>query len=80
MIKVQITAPVLPGKRMKTKLEKLIRLTVKEKNCQIQFFQEGRDFYGQENFQIMVVDGGLNELVDLRNEILTAILQMLIGK
>jgi hypothetical protein len=80
MIKVHITSPVLPGKRMKTKLEKLIRLTVKDDNCEIRFFHEDKDFYGMLNYQILVVDGALHELNDLRNEILTAILTMLIGK
>ena len=80
MIKVQITTPVLPGKRTKTKLEKVIKAVAKDDNCQIQFFNEGRDFYGQKHFKILVMDGGLNELDDLRNEMLTEILTMLIGK
>ena len=79
MIKVQITTPVMPGKTIKTKLEKVIKAVAKDDNCQIQFFNEGKDFYGQLNFQILVMDGGLHELNDLRNEMLTEILTVLIG-
>lgn len=80
MIQVQITSPVLPGKRMKTKLENLIKKVTKDDNCKIQFFNDAWDFYGHVNFQILVMDQALHELVDLRNEILTEILTMLIGK
>ena len=69
----------MPGKTIKTKLEKVIKAVAKDDNCQIQFFNEGKDFYGQLNFQILVMDGGLHELNDLRNEMLTEILTVLNG-
>ena len=80
MIDVQITTPVLPGSRMKTKLEKTIKAVVKDEVCNINFYLEGKDFYGQTNFQILVMDASKHELDDLRNKILAEILTMLIGK
>jgi hypothetical protein len=84
MILVQITSPVLPGKKTKAKLEKLIKAVVlevaKDDVCNIYFYNDGKDFYGQVNFQILVMDSGKNELDDLRNEIYTQLLTMLIGK
>jgi hypothetical protein len=84
MIHVQITTPVLPGKRAKAKFEKLIKEVVlkatKDDVCNISFYQDGKDIYGLTNFGMLVMDSGRNELDDLRNEIYTQILTMLIAK
>ncbi len=65
---------------MKAKLEKTIKAVEKDDVYNINFYQEGRDFYGQTNFQILVMDASRRELNDLRNEILAALLTLLIGK
>ena len=84
MIQVQITTPILPGKTTKAKLEKVIRKVVldsaKDDVCNINFYQDGKDIYGQVNFGMLVMDAGRHELTELRNEIFTQILTTLIGK
>ena len=73
MIYVQITTPILPKKATEIKLIDHIKKIVKDPKCKVQFFKAGRDFYGQLNFDIMVMDEENREKIAIRNEVMKAV-------
>ena len=79
MIEVQITTPVLPNVKMQNKLIRRINEITKDEATKVKMFEEGKDFYGHVNFQVLVMDATRHELDELRNEVYCAILTMLFG-
>lgn len=77
MINVQITTPVLPKKATEKKLIACIEKIITDPHCKIQFFESGIDFYGQNKFDVMVLDEDRSEKNDIRNEVMTAIFSTL---
>ena len=73
MIDVQITTPVLPKQATEKKLVLAIKKIVQNTNCTVRFFESGIDFYGQQKFDVLVIDGQRNEKDDIRNEVISQI-------